>query len=557
MAEPKGYELIQLKLKKTAAAVRMSGGQLKEHSNQIRDLINTCEEFLCDETLSPMEALRKPLISNLIELLAPIVGISTESMPSTRNNSVEGQDSNVTPIVSDTLNPSSLENSSLIENATHAPDSAHASNSTNPFSSLRISLEDATKDFTANGEEIYFINIEGREFRIVEPECNDYNGIIDKYRKLLPTDLHDDMEKLRNYARFTAGEVDRLDRETMIGIADFEKRHVARRSQFPAMGDFAAEYRHALHIIKNPDALRYDRPAKRELNRCAYRALAMLLKLDELAPICLPAIVHNMAKTLTSTLIATPKGVVLTDLSYERRGMFAMENETNVCFLRQISELQVLDYISGIAGRSDGNIMICAGDVAGEVVLSGGDRNTVPGGVDNTMPGTVNELTSAGNTTPDCGDASVTSVANNTIDATGISTSGAVCATKILALPTERMFGKLGDWNKGENALGVAGERAFVPANMRMIPRSLKRSLDGLEKNMLELVLAPFGITEAELAAIRTRINNILDAVEHHQVLVYDEKDWERVSLTDLAEFTEDETGTRQCANVYAIFAGN
>lgn len=234
-----------------------------------------------------------------------------------------------------------------------------------------------------------------------------------------------------------------------------------------------------------------------------------------------------------------------------------MENETNVCFLRQISELQVLDYISGIVGRSDGNIMICAGDVAGEVVLSGGDRNTVPGGVDNTMSGTVNELTSAGNTTSDCGDASVTSVANNTIDATGISTSGAVCATKILALPTERMFGKLGDWNKGENSLGVVGERAFVPANMRVIPRSLKRSLDGLEKNMLELVLSPFGITEAELAAIRTRINNILDAIEHHQVFVCDEKDWERVNLTELAEFTEDETGAKLCANVYAIFAGN
>ena len=38
MAEPKGYELIQMKLKKTAAAVRMSGGQLKEQSgnSQIR-----------------------------------------------------------------------------------------------------------------------------------------------------------------------------------------------------------------------------------------------------------------------------------------------------------------------------------------------------------------------------------------------------------------------------------------------------------------------------------------------------------------------------------------
>ena len=159
MAEPKGYELIQLKLKKTASAVRMSGGQLKEQSDQIRDLINTCEDFLSDETLSPMEALRKPLISNLIELLAPTVGISNESMPSIIDNSVEGQDSNVTPIVSDTLNPSSLENSSHIENATHAPDPAYAPNSTNPFSEHRISLEDATKDFTANGEEIYFINI--------------------------------------------------------------------------------------------------------------------------------------------------------------------------------------------------------------------------------------------------------------------------------------------------------------------------------------------------------------------------------------------------------------
>ena len=132
MAEPKGYELIQLKLKKTAAAVRMSGGQLKEQSDQIRDLINTCEDFLSDETLSPMEALKKPLIANLIKLMAPTVGIPTESMPSIIDNSVEGQDSNVTPIVSDALNP---------------------------FSSLRISLEDATKDFTANGEEIYFINI--------------------------------------------------------------------------------------------------------------------------------------------------------------------------------------------------------------------------------------------------------------------------------------------------------------------------------------------------------------------------------------------------------------
>ncbi len=470
MAEPKGYELIQLKLKKTAAAVRMSGGQLKEHSNQIRDLINTCEEFLCDETLSPMEALKKPLISNLIELLAPTVGISTESMPSTSNNSVEGQDSNVTPIVSDTLNP---------------------------FSSLRISLEDATKDFTANGEEIYFINIEGRKFRIVEPECNDYNGIIDKYRKLLPTDLHDDMEKLRNYARFTAGEVDHLDRETMIGIADFEKRHVAHRSQFPAMGDFAAEYRHALHIIKNPDALRYDRPAKRELNRCAYRALAMLLKLDELAPICLPATVHNESKTLSATLIEIPQGVVLTDLSPERRDTLAIEKGTDVRFLIKISELQVLDYISGIAGRSGENIMICSGDDTTSEVVLPGDANM----------------------------------------------------TKLLALPTERMFGKLGD--------SVGGERSFGPANMRVITRGLKRSLDGLEKNMLELVLTPFGISEAELAAIRTRINNILDAVEHHQILVYDEKDWERSGLSDLAEYTENESGEKQCANVYAIFEGN
>ena len=166
MAEPKGYELIQLKLKKTAAAVRMSGGQLKEHSDQIRDLINTCEDFLSDETLSPMEALRKPLISNLIELLVPTVGISTESMSSIIDNYVEGTESDENPIVSGALNP---------------------------FVSLHISLEDATKDFTANGEEIYFINIEGRKFRIVEPECNDYNGIIDKYRKLLPSDLHDDM----------------------------------------------------------------------------------------------------------------------------------------------------------------------------------------------------------------------------------------------------------------------------------------------------------------------------------------------------------------------------
>ena len=470
MAEPKGYELIQLKLKKTAEAVRMSGGQLKEQSNQISDLINTCEEFLCDETLSPMEALRKPLIANLIELLAPTVGISTESMPSIIDNSVEGQDSNVTPIVSDALNP---------------------------FSSLRISLEDATKDFTANGEEIYFINIEGREFRIVEPECNDYNGIIDKYRKLLPTELHDDMEKLRNYARFTAGEVDRLDRETMIGIADFEKRHVARRSQFPAMGDFAAEYRHALHIIKNPDALRYDRPAKRELNRCAYRALAMLLKLDELAPICLPATVHNASKTLTATLIATPQGVVLTDLSPERRDALAIEKGTDVRFLIKISELQVLDYISGVAGRNAENIMICSGDDTTSEVVLPGDANM----------------------------------------------------TKLLALPTERMFGKLGD--------SVGGERSFGPANMRVITRGLKRSLDGLEKNMLELVLTPFGISEAELAAIRTRINNIMDAVEHHQILVYDEKDWERSGLSDLAEYTENESGGKQCANVYAIFEGN
>lgn len=454
MAEPKGYELIQLKLKKTAAAVRMSGGQLKEQSNQISDLINTCEEFLCDETLSPMEALRKPLIANLIELLAPTVGISTEFMPSLINNSLEGAESDTNSMVAGILNP---------------------------FSSLSISLEDATKDFTANGEEIYFINIEGREFRIVEPECNDYNGIIDKYRKLLPSDLHDDMEKLRNYARFTAGEVDRLDRETMIGIADFEKRHVARRSQFPAMGDFAAEYRHALHIIKNPDALRYDRPAKRELNRCAYRALAMLLKLDELAPICLPATVHNASKTLSATLIEIPQGVVLTDLSSERRDALAIEKGTDVRFLIKISELQVLDYISGVAGRSGENIMICAG--------------------------------------------------------------------KLLPLPTERMFGKLGD--------SVGGERSFGPANMRVITRGLKRSLDGLEKNMLELVLTPFGITEAELAAIRTRINNIMDAVEHHQILVYDEKDWERSGLSDLAEYADNESGGKQCANVYAIFEGN
>ena len=470
MAEPKGYELIQLKLKKTATTVRMSGGQLKEQSDQIRDLVNTCEDFLSDETLSPMEALRKPLISNLIELLAPTAGISTESMPSIIDTSVEGPDSNVTPIVSGDLNP---------------------------FSSLHISLEDATKDFTANGEEIYFINIEGRKFRIVEPECNDYNGIIDKYRKLLPSDLHDDMEKLRNYARFTAGEVDRLDRETMIGIADFEKRHVARRSQFPAMGDFAAEYRHALHIIKNPDALRYDRPAKRELNRCAYRALAMLLKLDELAPICLPATVHNESKTLTATLIEIPQGVGLTDLSPERLDALVMEKGTDVRFLIKISELQVLDYISGVAGRSGENIMICSGnDTTSEVVLPG-DANM----------------------------------------------------TKLLALPTERMFGKLGD--------SAAGERSFGPANMRVITRGLKRSLDGLEKNMLELVLTPFGITEAELAAIRTRINNILDAVEHHQILVYDEKDWERSGLSDFAEYTENESGGKQCANVYAIFEGN
>ena len=470
MAEPKGYELIQLKLKKTAAAVRMSGGQLTEQPDKIRDLINTCEDFLSDETLSPMEALKKPLIANLIELLAPTVGISTESMPSIIDNSVEGQDSNVTPIVSDALNP---------------------------FSSLRISLEDATKDFTANGEEIYFINIEGREFRIVEPECNDYNGIIDKYRKLLPTELHDDMEKLRNYARFTAGEVDRLDRETMIGIADFEKRHVARRSQFPAMGDFAAEYRHALHIIKNPDALRYDRPAKRELNRCAYRALAMLLKLDELAPICLPATVHNASKTLTATLIEIPQGVVLTDLSPERRDALEIDMGTDARFLIKISELQVLDYISGIAGRSGENIMICSGDNTTSEVVLPGDANM----------------------------------------------------TRLLALPTGRMFGKLGD--------SVGGERSFGPANMRVITRGLKRSLDGLEKNMLELVLTPFGITEAELAAIRTRINNILDAVEHHQILVYDEKDWERSGLSDLAEYTENESGGKQRANVYAIFEGN
>ena len=470
MAEPKGYELIQLKLKKTAAAVRMSGGQLKEQSDEIRDLINTCEDFLSDETLSPMEALRKPLIANLIELLAPTVGISTESMPSIIDNSVEGQDSNVTPIVSGALNP---------------------------FSSLHISLEDATKDFTPNGEEIDFINIEGREFRIVEPECNDYNGIIDKYRKLLPSDLHDDMEKLRNYARFTAGEVDRLDRETMIGIADFEKRHVARRSQFPAMGDFAAEYRHALHIIKNPDALRYDRPAKRELNRCAYRALAMLLKLDELAPICLLATVHNASKTLSATLIEIPQGVVLTDLSPERRDALAIEKGTDVRFLIKISELQVLDYISGVAGRNAENIMICSGDDTTREVVLPGDANM----------------------------------------------------TKLLALPTERMFGKLGD--------SAAGERSFGPANMRVITRGLKRSLDGLEKNMLELVLTPFGISEAELAAIRTRINNILDAVEHHQILVYDEKDWERSGLSDLAEYTENESGGKQCANVYAIFEGN
>ena len=444
-----------------------------------------------------MEALRKPLIANLIELLAPTVGISTEFMSSLINTSVKGAESDENPMVSDTLSPSSLENSSHIENAKHAPDPAHAQNSTNPFSSLRISLEDAPKDFTANGEEIYFINIEGRKFRIVEPECNDYNGIIDKYRKLLPTDLHDDMEKLRNYARFTAGEVDRLDRETMIGIADFEKRHVARRSQFPAMGDFAAEYRHALHIIKNPDALRYDRPAKRELNRCAYRALAMLLKLDELAPICLPATVHNASKTLTATLIEIPQGVVLTDLSLERRDDLAIEKGMDVRFLIKISELQVLDYISGVAGRSGGNIMICSeDDTTSELVLPG-DANM----------------------------------------------------TKLLALPTGRMFGKLGD--------SAAGERSFGPANMRVITRGLKRSLDGLEKNMLELVLTPFGISEAELAAIRTRINNILDAVEHHQILVYDEKDWERSGLSDLAEYTENESGGKQRANVYAIFEGN
>lgn len=497
MAEPKGYELIQLKLKKTAAAVRMSGGQLTEQPDKIRDLINTCEDFLSDETLSPMEALKKPLIANLIELLAPTVGISTESMPSLINNSLEGAESDENPMLAGTLSPSSLENSSHIEKATHAPDPAHAPNSTNPFSSLHISLEDATKDFTPNGEEIYFINIEGRKFRIVEPECNDYNGIIDKYRKLLPTDLHDDMEKLRNYARFTAGEVDRLDRETMIGIADFEKRHVARRSQFPAMGDFAAEYRHALHIIKNPDALRYDRPTKRELNRCAYRALAMLLELDELAPICLPATVHNESKTLTATLIEIPQGVVLTDLSPERRDALAIEKGTDVRFLIKISELQVLDYISGIAGRSGENIMICSGDDTTNEVVLPGDANM----------------------------------------------------TKLLALSTGRMFGKLGD--------SAAGERSFGPANMRVITRGLKRSLDGLEKNILELVLTPFGISEAELAAIRTRINNILDDVEHHQILVYDEKDWERSGLSDLAEYTENESGGKQCANVYAIFEGN
>ena len=489
MAEPKGYELIQLKLKKTAAAVRMSGRQLKEQSDQIGDLINTCEEFLCDETLSPMEALKKPLIANLIELLAPAVGISTESMPSIIDNSVEGTESDENPIVSGILNP---------------------------FSELHISLEDAPKDFTANGEEIYFINIEGRKFRIVEPECNDYNGIIDKYRKLLPTDLHDDMEKLRNYARFTAGEVDRLDRETMIGIADFEKRHVSRRSQFPAMGDFAAEYRHALHIIKNPDALRYDRPAKRELNRCAYRALAMLLKLDELAPICLLATVHNASKTLTATLIEIPQGVVLTDLCPERRDALAIEKGTDVRFLIKISELQVLDYISGVAGRSGGNIMICVGsDTKSDGAASGVN-------VDKTTDTTVTTVTMP----PDVTD-----------------------TTKLLALPTERMFGKLGD--------SVAGERSFGPANMRVITRGLKRSLDGLEKNMLELVLTPCGISEAELAAIRTRINNILDAVEHHQILVYDEKDWERSGLSDLAEYTENESGGKQCANVYAIFEGN
>ena len=475
----------------------MSGGQLTEQPDKIRDLINTCEDFLSDETLSPMEALKKPLIANLIELLAPTVGISTESMPSLINNSLEGAESDENPMLAGTLSPSSLENSSHIEKATHAPDPAHAPNSTNPFSSLHISLEDATKDFTPNGEEIYFINIEGRKFRIVEPECNDYNGIIDKYRKLLPTDLHDDMEKLRNYARFTAGEVDRLDRETMIGIADFEKRHVARRSQFPAIGDFAAEYRHALHIIKNPDALRYDRPAKRELNRCAYRALAMLLKLDELAPICLPATVHNASKTLTATLIEIPQGVVLTDLSLERRDDLAIEKGMDVRFLIKISELQVLDYISGVAGRSGGNIMICSGD------------DTTSEGV---LPGDAN-------------------------------------MTKLLALPTGQMFGKLGD--------SAAGERSFGPANMRVITRELKRSLDGLEKNMLELVLTPFGISEVELAAIRTRINNILDAVEHHQILVYDEKDWERSCLSDLAEYTENESGGKQCANVYAIFDGN
>ena len=436
----------------------------------IHELLLTFLIVSINRQLLDMGQVGDPLIANLIELLAPTVGISTESMPSTRNNSVEVAESDTNPIVADALNP---------------------------FSSLHISLDDATKDFTPNGEEIYFINIEGREFRIVEPECNDYNGIIDKYRKLLPSDLHDDMEKLRNYARFTAGEVERLDRETMIGIADFEKRHVARRSQFPAMGDFAAEYRHALHIIKNPDALRYDRPAKRELNRCAYRALAMLLKLDELAPICLPATVHNASKTLTATLIEIPQGVVLTDLSLERRDDLAIEKGMDVRFLIKISELQVLDYISGIAGRSGENIMICSGDDTTSEVLLPGDANMI----------------------------------------------------KLLALPTERMFGKLGD--------SVGGERSFGPANMRVITRGLKRSLDGLEKNMLELVLTPFGISEAELAAIRTRINNILDAVEHHQILVYDEKDWERSGLSDLAEYTENESGGKQCANVYAIFEGN
>ena len=164
MAEPKGYELIQLKLKKTAAAMRTTGGQLKEQQDSIRDLINTCEDFLSDETLSPMEALKKPLIANLIELMAPIVDISTESMSSLINTSVEGAESDTKPMISDALAPPSFE---------AAKESLVPSKALNPFSSLHISLEDATKDFTANGEEIYFINIEGRKFRIVEPECND------------------------------------------------------------------------------------------------------------------------------------------------------------------------------------------------------------------------------------------------------------------------------------------------------------------------------------------------------------------------------------------------